>query len=288
MVVVGSPAATIFITNCNKLITIIRIEAERPMFFKNRNSQINSQATTSKECIDEKTLNSISCCIGAFYVLLTFIPVLLFIFNAFHKINNSIECKVNCSADCSVCGFVCSFVDDVGINFDVYIFACAFIYAIILFVYDFNIRLVCFKSKKVECKEIYDDLKDNIVYMYVSSVFAIVCLFISTCFPLNYVIKIVISLILLAGGCCLGVKVKSYNNKYALTKIDIDYMPTANKYSKIRKHVKESELLVTKKSCLKYYKVMETNYLIILVFLVFVASILGVDSIKLLQSIASR
>ncbi|MDK7192507.1 hypothetical protein QP420_04525 [Bifidobacterium sp. UMB1197] len=39
MVVVGSPAATIFITNCNKLITIIRIEAAQPMFFKNRNSQ---------------------------------------------------------------------------------------------------------------------------------------------------------------------------------------------------------------------------------------------------------
>ena len=41
MVVVGSPAATIFITNFNKLITIIRIEAAQPMCFKNRNSQNN-------------------------------------------------------------------------------------------------------------------------------------------------------------------------------------------------------------------------------------------------------
>ena len=41
MVVVGSPAATIFITNCNKLITIIRIEAAQPMSIKNRNSQTN-------------------------------------------------------------------------------------------------------------------------------------------------------------------------------------------------------------------------------------------------------
>lgn len=53
MVVVGSPAATIFINNCNKLITIIRIEAERPMFFKNRNSQNDSKVKTCKECIDD-------------------------------------------------------------------------------------------------------------------------------------------------------------------------------------------------------------------------------------------
>lgn len=75
MVVVGSPAATIFITNCNKLITIIRIEATRPMCFKNRNLQNDSKVKTCKECIDKKTLDSISDWIVSFYVVLIAIPV---------------------------------------------------------------------------------------------------------------------------------------------------------------------------------------------------------------------
>ena len=226
------------------------------MCFKNRNSQNNSQVTTYKECIDEKTLNSISCWMGLFYVLLVVMPVLvLFVFYKDVFNSHSVDYLL------------------------IFLFSLA-AYTTIIHFYS--------HAEKVECKEIYDDLEGNIVCMYVSSVSAIVYLIIFTCCPLNYDIKIVISLILLAVACCLGVKVKSYNNKYVLTKIDIDYMPTTNKYLKIREHERESKLLVTKKSFLKYYKVMETNYLIILVFLVFVASILGVDSIKLLQSIASR
>lgn len=222
------------------------------MSIKNRNSQTNSQVTTSKECIDEKTLNSISSCIGAFYMLLTFMSVLVLI--VFYKdVSNGLSI-----------GYL----------------------SIFLFSLAAYITIICFYSyaEKVECKEIYDDLEDNIVYMYVSSVSAIVYLIISTCFPSNYDIKIVISLILLTFACFLGIKVKSYNNKYALTKIDIDYMPTTNKYLKIREHERESKLLVTKKSCLKYYKVMETNYLMILALLAFVTSVLGMITIDPVQS----
>lgn len=83
------------------------------------------------------------------------------------------------------------------------------------------------------------------------------------------------ALVILIITCCLGVKVKSYNNKYALAKIDIDYMSTTNKYSKIGEHERESKLLVKRKSYLKYYKVMETNYLMMSAFFVFVTSVLG-------------
>ncbi|MFU0464698.1 hypothetical protein ACMZ7W_03880 [Gardnerella vaginalis] len=80
MVVVGSPAATIFITNFNKLITIIRIEAAQPMFFKNRNSKTNSQATNSKEYPYEKYEIYLFS-----YELLSFVPFLSMIiyFNGF-------------------------------------------------------------------------------------------------------------------------------------------------------------------------------------------------------------
>ncbi|WP_248899072.1 permease [Gardnerella piotii] len=251
MVVVGSPAATIFINNCNKLITIIRIEATLPMCFKNHNSQTNSQVTTCK-CIDEKTLINISFCIVLFYVLLTFMSVLvLFVF--YKDVSNGLS---------------------VGYLF-IFLFSLAN-YITIIYFYS--------HAEKVECKEIYDDLEDNIVYMYFSAVFTIVCLIIFTCFASDYAIRIIISVILLVYTFCIGIRVKFYNRAYALTKIDIDYMPTANKYSKIRKYVKESELLVKKKSYLKYYKEMEWNHLMILAFLAFVTSTLGVNSIISLKS----
>ncbi|MFU0534590.1 permease, partial [Gardnerella pickettii] len=106
------------------------------MCFKNRNLQNDSKVKTCEECIDKKTLDSISYYIVVFYVFLIAIPVsAVFIFNAFNKTNNSIECKVNCSTDCSICSFVCSFVDYIGINFNADIFVCTFIYAVILFIY---------------------------------------------------------------------------------------------------------------------------------------------------------
>lgn len=84
------------------------------------------------------------------------------------------------------------------------------------------------------------------------------------------------ALVILVITCCLGVKVKSYNNKYALTKIDIDYMNTTKNYSMIREYEIERELhVVTKMSYLKYYKEMETNYLMMSAFFVFVTSVLG-------------
>lgn len=292
MVVVGSPAATIFINNCNKLITIIRIEATLPMCFKNHNSQTNSKVKTCKkciddckECIDKKTLDSISDWIVFFYVVLIAIPVsAVFIFNAFNKTNNSIECKVYCSTDCSICSFVCSFVDYVGINFNAYIFVFAIVYAFILFACIGYIYSHYFNPQKTKCKEIYDDLEFNRNFMVCSAVFVVACLIVSSFFYSNYVTKITVSLALLLVTCVLGFLVKSYNSKYALTKIDIDYMSTTNKYSKIGEHERESKLLVKRKSYLKYYKVMETNYLMMSALFLFITSVLGINSIISLKS----
>ena len=250
------------------------------MCFKNRNLQNDSKVKTSEVCTDKKTLDSISYYIVVFYVFLIAIPVsAVFIFNAFNKTNNSIECKVNCSTDCSICSFVCSFVDYIGINFNADIFVCTFIYAVILFIYTFKIYSVYFKPQKAKCKEIYDDLEFNRNFMACSAAFSVVCLFISACFSSNYVTKITVSLALLLVTCVLGFRVKSCNSKYALTKIDIDYMPTTNKYSKIGEHERESKLLVKRKSYLKYYKVMETNYLMMSALFLLITSVLGINSI---------
>lgn len=51
------------------------------MCIKNYNSQTDSKVETCKECIDKKILDSISSCIGFFYVFLAAIPVsVVFIF----------------------------------------------------------------------------------------------------------------------------------------------------------------------------------------------------------------
>lgn len=86
MVVVGSPAATIFITNCNKLITIIRIEATRPMCFKNSNLQIDSKVKTCKEYPYKRHEIYLY-----FAALLSFVPFLL----VFMYFNGLVIC--NCS-----------------------------------------------------------------------------------------------------------------------------------------------------------------------------------------------
>lgn len=247
MVVVGSPAATIFINNCNKLITIIRIEATLPMCFKNHNSQTNSKVKTCKECIDKKTLDSISSCIVSFYLFLIAIPVsAVFIF---YKTN--------------------TFIGRLSI---------------LLFMLAAYIAIICFYvyAKKVKCKEIYDDLKVNCIYMAYSAVFSFACLIISAYFSSNYVTKINVSLAFMLVICIIGFRAKSYNNKYTLAKIDIDYMSTTNKYSKIGEHEIESKLLVKRKSYLKYYKAMETNYLMVSAFFAFVTPVLGINSISLL------
>lgn len=141
-----------------------------------------------------------------------------------------------------------------------------------------------FNPQKTKCKEIYDDLEFNRNVMKCSAAFSVVCLIVSSFFSSNYVTKITVSLALLLVTCVLGFLVKSYNSKYALTKIDIDYMSTRNKYSKIGKHERESELLVKSKSYLKYYKVMETNYLMMSALFLFITSVLGIKSIISLKS----
>ena len=216
------------------------------MCFKNRNLQNDSKVKTCKECIDKKTLDSISSCIGFFYVFLAAIPVsVVFIF---YKTDTSIGCL-----------------------------------SILLFMLAAYITIICFYvySEKVECKEIYDDLKPNNLYMLILTTLVGLLSIISTCIQSDYYIKIN-ALVILLVTCCIGVKVKSYNNKYALTKIDIDYMPTSNKYLMINACEEESELLVKRKSYLKYYKVMETNYLMMSALCTFITSVLGISSISLL------
>lgn len=275
MVVVGSPAATIFITNCNKLITIIRIEATRPMCFKNRNLQNDSKVKTCKECIDKKTLDSISCWIVSFYLFLAAIPVsAVFIF----KINHSINCKVNRKVNRSICSFICNFVcssvNDIKTNPNNLIYVIVYL-VILLAGIVLSFLLLYIKKEKVECKEIYDDLNVNCVSMACSAVSSLVLLSMSAYCSSNCVTKITVSLALLFVTCFIGLRAKSCNSKYALTKIDIDCMSTKNKYSKIGEHERESELLVKRKSYLKYYKEMETNYLMMSAFFVFVTSVLG-------------
>lgn len=257
------------------------------MCFKNSNLQADSKVKTCKDCIDEKTLNSISCWIVSFYLFLVAIPVsAVFIFNEFNKINKSIVCKVTCFADFSICSFVCSFVDYIGINFNACIFVCTLIYAGILFL---CIRLIYsryFKPQKTKCKEIYDDLKVNRNVMAWSAACVVVCLLIPAFISSDYVTKITVYLALLLVTCFIGFRAKYYNKKYALTKIYIDYMPTSSKYLTIGEREEERELLVIKKSFLRYYKTMETNYLMMSAFFAFVTSVLGMSSIDSLKSVS--
>lgn len=209
------------------------------MSIKNRNLQNDSKVKTCEECIDKKTLNIVSCWIRLFYLFLAAISVSAVLI--FYKTDTFI--------------------------------GRLFIFLLML---DAYIAIICFYvySEKVECKEIYDDLKPNNLYMLILTTLVGLLSIISTCIKSDDYIKIN-ALVILLVTCCIGVKVKSYNNKYALTKIDIDYMPTANKYSKIGEHERESKLLVKRKSYLKYYKVMETCYLMLSALFVFATSVLG-------------
>ena len=214
------------------------------MSIKDSDSQTDYKVKTCKKCIDEKTLNSISCCIGFFYAFLAPIPVsAVFIF---YKTDTFI--------------------------------GRLFIFLLMLAAY---ITIICFyvHAEKVECKEIHDDLKPNTLYMLILTTLVGLFGIISICIKSDNYIKIN-ALVILLVTCCIGVKVKSYNNKYALTKIDIDYMPTSNKYLTINGCEEESELLVIKTSFLKYYKVMETNYLMISALFTFITSVLGISSIS--------
>lgn len=219
------------------------------MCFKNRNSQTDSKVKTCKECIDKKTLNIVSCWIRLFYVFLAAISVSAVLI--FYKTNTFI--------------------------------GRLFIFLLMLAAY---ITIICFYScvEKVKCKEIYDDLNVNCIYMACSTAYSFACLFISACVSSNYVTKINVSLAFMLVTCIIGFRAKFYNNKYALAKIDIDYMSTTNKYSKIGEHERESELLVIKKSFLRYYKTMETNYLMMSALFTFITSVLGVSSISSLKS----
>lgn len=219
------------------------------MCFKNRNLQNDSKVKTCKDCIDEKTVNIISCWIVSFYVVLIAISVSSVLI--FYKTDTFI--------------------------------GRLFIFLLML---DAYIAIICFYAyaKKVKCKEIYDDLKVNCIYMAFSTAYSFACLFISAYFSSNYVTKINVSLAFMLVTCLIGFRSKSYNNKYALAKIDIDYMSTTNKYSKIGEHERESKLLVKRKSYLKYYKVMETNYLMVSTFFALVTPALGINSIISLKS----
>lgn len=214
------------------------------MSIKNRNLQNDSKVKTCEECIDKKTLNIVSCWIRLFYLFLAAISVSAVLI--FYKTDTFI--------------------------------GRLFIFLLML---DAYIAIICFYvyAKKVKCKEIYDDLKLNCIYMVCSAAYSFACLFISACFSSNYVTKINVSLAFMLVTCIIGFRAKFYNNKYALAKIDIDYMSTTNKYSKIGEHERESELLVIKKSFLRYYKTMETNYLMMSALFLFITSVLGVSSI---------
>ncbi|MFU0564297.1 permease [Gardnerella pickettii] len=221
------------------------------MCFKNRNLQNDSKVKTCKECIDDckecidkKTLDSISRWIVSFYVVLIAIPVSsALIFNAFYKINICGKISVGCL-----------------ISRDLII---AFIIFFVVFY---------FKTKNIKRTEISDDLKVNCISMACSAASSAICLFISACFSSNYVTKVTVYLALLSVTCFIGLRAKSCNNKYALTKIDIDYRNTL-KHLKTNVCEEESELL-TMMPYLKYYKVMETNYLMMSAFFVFVTSVL--------------
>lgn len=221
------------------------------MCFKNRNSQTDSKVKTCKECIDKKTLNIVSCWIRLFYVFLAAISVSAVLI--FYKTNTFI--------------------------------GRLFIFLLMLAAY---ITIICFYScvEKVKCKEIYDDLNVNCIYMACSAASSVICLFISALFYSNNTIKITVSLTLLLVTCLLGLRAKSCNNEYALTKIYIDYMPTSSKYLTIGEREEERELLVIKKSFLRYYKTMETNYLMMSAFFAFVTSVLGMSSIDSLKSVS--
>lgn len=217
------------------------------MSIKNRNLQNDSKVKTCEECIDKKTLDSISFWIVFFYVVLIAIPVSsALIFNAFYKINTCEKIPA---------GYLISR------------------YLIIVFIIFFAVFY--FKTKNIKCKEIYDDLNVNCVSMACSAVSLLVLLSISAYCSSNCVTKITVSLALLFVTCFIGLRAKSCNSKYALTKIDIDCMNTMNKHSEINACEEECKLLVIKMSYLKYYKVMETNYLMMSAFFVFVTSVLG-------------
>ncbi|RDW96222.1 permease [Gardnerella vaginalis] len=233
------------------------------MCFKNRNLQNDSKVKTCKECIDDckecidkKTLDSISSCIGFFYLFLIAIPVLLFIF---YKIDTSNSHNI------------------------------VYLLFILLFSLAAYITIICFYSfvEKVECEEIRNDLKPNTSYMFILTTLVGLFGIISICIkPDNYIkinaLVVINALVILLVTCCIGVKVKSYNNKYALTKIDIDCINTLNKYSNTNGCEEECKLLVIKMSYLKYYKVMETNYLMMSALCTFITSVLGISSISLL------
>ncbi|WP_425664208.1 permease [Gardnerella piotii] len=251
------------------------------MCFKNRNLQNDSKVKTCKECIDDckecidkKALDSISRWIVSFYLFLIAIPVsAVFIFKINHSINCKVNRKVNRSICSSICNFVCSSVNDIKTNPNNLIYV--IVYFIILSLCIGYIYLRYFNPQKTKCKEIYDDLKLNCISMACSAVSSLVLLSISAYCSSNCVTKITVSLALLFVTCFIGLRAKSCNSKYALTKIDIDRMNTMNKYSNTNGCEEECELLVIKMSYLKYYKVMETNYLMMSAFFVFVTSVLG-------------
>ncbi len=215
------------------------------MRFKNSNLQIDSKVKTCKDCIDEETLYSICDCTVSFYVFLVAIPVSsVFIFKAFYKIN------------------ICGKIPVGGL-----VIACLIVAFIIFFVTFY------LKTKNIKCKEICYDLKSNYNYMVLSAILELICYVISTWSYPN--IETTVSITLLLVTCFIGFRAKYYNNEYALTKINMDYTNTMNSYSKIREYETEIKLLTKRKSHLKYYKVMETNYLMLSALFVFVTSVLG-------------
>ena len=71
-----------------------------------------------------------------------------------------------------------------------------------------------------------------------------------------------------------------YKNKSYSTKIDLDDMTVTDKYLKSDDKDKESELFI-KKSMLKYYKTMETNYQLLLLFFTFLTSVFSLKSFNI-------
>lgn len=86
----------------------------------------------------------------------------------------------------------------------------------------------------------------------------------------------IVAVAILIISCFIGVRMNIYKNKSYSTKIDLDDMPVTDKYLKSDDKDKESELFI-KKSMLKYYKTMETNYQLLLLFFTFLTSVFSLN-----------
>ncbi|MFU0541656.1 hypothetical protein [Gardnerella vaginalis] len=271
----------------------------------------NLQIKAYKECMCKKILDLIGAYIGFFYIILVAIPLsAMFIFNTQNKqFSSFLFC---------FCFFLSGFniyaIHDYSYFSIVYVnyFVLIFYVVIILFFFIYS----HYKIKKVCCKEIYDylydDLRDNRMYMYASTMIVFMSItvhdficyrnslipnnsivvknlvvnddfVISNDFAINKSVvdsRQIVAVAILLISCFIGVRMNIYKNKSYSTKIDLDDMTVTDKYLKSDDKDKEGELFI-KKSMLKYYKTMETNYQLLLLFFTFLTSVFSLKSFNI-------